>query len=65
MEEINKKNQSYLELNESYKRSMATVEKGKKDFNELEKVYREIERQRNKCTEENTKLKNKIGRNEN
>ena len=43
---------------------MATVEKGKKDFNELEKVYREIERQRNKCTEENTKLKNKIDHSE-
>jgi chromosome segregation ATPase len=59
MEENNKKNQSYLELNEAHKRSLATIEKNKKDYNELEKVFRDMERTRNKTTEENTKLKNK------
>ena len=39
---------------------MNSLDKSKKELNEMEKVYRELERQRNKCTEENTKLKNKI-----
>ena len=60
MEEVNKKNLSYLELNEAHKRSLATIEKNKKDYNELEKVFRDMERTRNKTTEENTKLKNKV-----
>ena len=60
VEEINKKNQSYTELSEAHKRSLATIEKNKKDYNELEKVFREMERTRNKTTEENTKLKNKV-----
>ena len=59
--EVNtKKDQQYLELNESYKRAMNSLDKSKKDLNEMEKVYRELERARNKCTEENTKSKNKI-----
>ena len=32
MEEISKKNQSYLELNEAHKRSLATIEKNKKNI---------------------------------
>jgi chromosome segregation ATPase len=59
--EVNtKKDQQYLELNETYKRAMNSLDKSKKELNEMEKVYRELERARNKCTEENTKLKNKI-----
>ncbi len=60
LEVNNKKDQTYLELNESYKRAMNSLDKSKKELNEMEKVYRELERARNKCTEENTKLKNKI-----
>ena len=59
--EVNsKKDQQFLEMNESYKRAMNSLDKSKKELNELEKVYRELERARNKSTEENTKLKNKI-----
>ena len=60
LEVNNKKDQQFLEINESYKRAMNSLDKSKKELNEMEKVYRELERQRNKCTEENTKLKNKI-----
>ena len=60
LEVNNKKDQQYLEMNESYKRAMNSLDKSKKELNELEKVYRELERARNKSTEENTKLKNKI-----
>ena len=56
----NKKDQQFLEVNESYKRALNSLDKSKKELNELEKVYRELERTRNKLTEENTKLKNKI-----
>ncbi len=59
--EINSKKESqYAEMNESYKRVQTNLDKSKKELNEFEKVYRELERARNKCTEENTKLKNKI-----
>ena len=47
-------------MNESYKRVISNLDKNKKELNDLEKVYRELERARNKSTEENTKLKNKI-----
>ena len=56
----NKKDQQYIEVNENYKRAVNNLDKSKKELNEFEKVYRELERARNKCTEENTKLKNKI-----
>ena len=60
LEVNNKKDQQFLEMNESYKRAMNSLDKTKKELNEMEKVYRELERARNKLTEENTKLKNKI-----
>ena len=60
LEVNNKKDQQYLEMSESYKRVLNNLDKSKKELTEFDKVYRELERARNKCTEENTKLKNKI-----
>ena len=47
-------------MNDSYKKVISNLDKNKKEMNELEKSQREIEKARNKATDENTKLKNKI-----
>ena len=60
MSEFEKKDLEYRKLNESYKISMTNLEKNKQQLNVLDKNYRDLERARNKTTEENTKLKNKI-----
>ena len=60
MTEFEKKDLEYRKLNESYKISMTNLEKNKQQLNVLDKNYRDLERARNKTTEENTKLKNKI-----
>ena len=60
LNEFDKKDIEYRKLSESYKISMTNLEKNKQQLNVLDKNYRDLERARNKTTEENTKLKNKI-----
>ena len=44
------KKKQFNEMNESYKRVISNLDKNKKELNDLEKVYRELERAPNKST---------------
>lgn len=60
LEEIERNKLIQSGLLDDNNRAIADLEKNKKRLNESEKVYKNLERARDKSTEENTKLKNKI-----